>query len=480
MSRSATWMLWALFLCGALFALSRAEEPLPAPALLGGEQMPIDLPTALRLVDASNPTVAVARARVAEARARQRQADFLWLPNIGPSAIYQRHDGQIQDVAGNVFTTSKQSLLAGGGVIARVETSDALFLPLIARRQTQAEAAAARATINNIELEVASSYLDLLSVHAAIAINADTLARAQEMLRRAEAADQAGLNKTAADVPRARTEVNLRRQEGMDLKGRAAVASARLTQLLLLDPSLDLVPADPNVVPVTLVPEGPLPEMIATASAYRPEMAAFRSLAAAAQERLRQAQFAPFMPRLEAAYVGGTFGGGRNDQFSNFGPRGDAAAAATWEFRNFGLGNIAIARERGAQLSAANSRISEIQAQVSAEVVSNAKQAHYRLETLTAAQDAVRQAIEMYRRLEASSFGMTGPRAQYDALEPLLAIQALNQARLQYLNEIIEYNRAQFRLYTALGQPPLCALPGTVVPVDVPANPSTPQLPQHQ
>src|SRR5207302_1634828 len=97
---------------------------------------------------------------------------------------------------------------------------------------THPPVAAARATTNNIQLEVASSYLDLLAATAARAINADTLARAVEMLRLADAADRAGLNKTAADVPRARTEVALRRQEAIDLQGRVAVVSARLAQLL--------------------------------------------------------------------------------------------------------------------------------------------------------------------------------------------------------------------------------------------------------
>jgi outer membrane protein TolC len=293
------------------------------------------------------------------------------------------------------------------------------------------------------------------------------------MLRRAEAADRAGLNKTPADVPRAQTEVSLRRQEAIDIQGRAAVVSARLAQLLLLDPAVDLAPADPAAVPVTLVPDMPLPDLVAMAAAYRPELAANRALAAAAGERLRQAQLAPFIPRLELSYSGGTFGGGRNSDLSNFKGRGDGTAAATWEFRNLGLGNIALARERGAQVNAASAHVIEVQAQVSAEVAADAKVSAFRLRTLGVAQDAVRQAIEMYRRLEASSFGMTGPKAQYDALEPLLAIQALNQARLQYLTEVIEYNRAQFRLYTALGQPPLCALPGAAVPVDVPANPDT-------
>jgi outer membrane protein TolC len=468
-------MLLAATLSGAV---ALGDEPLPAPRPVPAtipnptDRLPIDLPTALRLVDSANPTVAVARARVAEAYARQRQADLYWLPNITSGATYQRHDGQIQDTSGIVFTTSRQSLFAGAGAIARVETADALFVPLIARRLTAAEAASARATVLNVQLDVASAYLDLLSVTAAQAINADTLARALEMARLAEAADKAGLSKTAADVPRAQTEVSLRRQEAIDLQGRAAVASARLAQLLLLDPGVDLAPADPAVVPIVLVPDRPLSELIATAGAYRPELAAIRSLSAAAQTRLRQAQVGPFIPRLEVSYVGGTFGGGRNDDLTNFGGRGDGTASATWEFKNLGLGNLAIAREREAQLTGANARIVEVQAQVSAEVVAAAKVARYRLLTMDTSQQAVRQAIEMFRRLEASSFGMAGNRGLYDALEPLLAIQALNQARSQYLAEVIEFNRAQFRLYTAMGQPPLCALPGTPVAVQVPANPA--------
>src|SRR5262249_24006196 len=152
-----------------------------------------------------------------------------------------------------------------------------------------------------------------------------------------QAADRAGLSKTAADVPRAQTEVNLRRQEAIDLQSRVAVVSARLAQLLLLDPAVDLVPVDPALVPVTLVPDRPLQAVIATAAAYRRERAANQALAAAAQGRLRQAQVGPFIPRLEVSYVGGTFGGGHNSDFDNFGPRGDATASATWEFRNLGL-----------------------------------------------------------------------------------------------------------------------------------------------
>src|SRR5947209_9192976 len=42
----------------------------------------IDLPTALRVANAGNPTIGVARARLQEAYARLRQAQVMWLPNL--------------------------------------------------------------------------------------------------------------------------------------------------------------------------------------------------------------------------------------------------------------------------------------------------------------------------------------------------------------------------------------------------------------
>jgi hypothetical protein len=66
----------------------------------------------------------------------------------------------------------------------------------------------------------------------------------------------------------------------------------------------------------------------------------------------------------------------------------------------------------------------------------------------------------MFRILSETSFGMVGPRGQFDALEPLTAVQALNQSSLSYLGAVVEYNRAQVRLLTAVGQPADVGLAG--------------------
>src|SRR5207302_8987381 len=116
----------------------------------------------------------------------------------------------------------------------------------------------------------------------------------------------------------------------------------------------------------------------------------------------------------------------------------------------------------------------EVQAQVSAEVVAAANILLSRQRALDHAQKGVREAEEMWRRLMKWTFEVGfGTAKGYEAVELLLAEQALNQARQEYLTEVIDYNQAQFRLYSALGQPPLSALTQAVsVPVNVPVIPS--------
>jgi outer membrane protein TolC len=438
------------------------------------QALSIDLPTALQLANASNPTIALARERVREAQAALLAAQVLWLPNLQTGPAYQRHDGQIQNSRGMVFTTSKSNFFEGGGAAMSFQTSEALFGPLIARRLTEAQAAQAQAVTHNIQLDVALSYLDLVQGYAALAVNADTLGRAEYILDEAEKANKAGFSRTGGDVTRARGEVQLRREQQIALETQAATASARLAQLLLLDPTVDLRPADPAAVPITLVPlHAAIDELVATGLLNRPELAESRALVAAAVARWRQARLGPLLPRLEVSYFAGVFGGGINDDVSNFDGRGDGTAQAIWEFRNLGLGNVAEARLRRSQVNQASYHVLEIQAQVAADVTAAVKLARTRERTLQSAQEAVRQALETWRRLRIAAFGMLTRDKLVNTLEPVIAEQALDTARVHYLTEVIEYNKAQFRLYQALGQPPLEALPQAVAapPVTVPTAP---------
>jgi outer membrane protein TolC len=218
------------------------------------------------------------------------------------------------------------------------------------------------------------------------------------------------------------------------------------------------VPANSGVSPIDLFPaDHPLSQLVEQAVANRPELAAAMAQIEAADIRTRQARYAPLIPRVQINDLGGGFGGGRNGAHTNPDGRNDLDAQLFWELRGLGLGNLADVRLREAERDRSVLNAVAARAQVASDVAEALRVTAARRASLPEARRATEQAQEMYRILSATSFGMIGPRREFDALEPLLAVQALNQSRLTYLGAVVEYNRSQFRLLTAIGQPPLGA-----------------------
>jgi outer membrane protein TolC len=434
---------------------------------------PIDLPTALRLAGAENPTVNAARARYREAVAQYDRTRVMWIPNLtfGPAFFY--HEGIDQNRRGDIFSVARGNFTLGGGPTLRVDVADAIFMPLVARRGVQSADSRSQAIGNDVQLQVAITYLDLLEVHALLAINADTLMRTEQVLDAAKIGAKAGTNKTAADLNRAETELRIRQQERAVLRGRAAAVSARLNQLLMLDAAVELTPVETAVVPTVMVPgDLTIRQLIETAVRARPEMHAASAELEAGETLVRHARTAPLLPRVQVDFIGGGLSGGVNDQFGPMRGQYNAFVGAAWELDSFGLGNAAEVRARRAGYDTAQFRLQEVQARVSAEVAEAARTSGARFGALGDAQEAVRQASEMYRIFKNTQFGLVGPKAQFDALELLTAVQALNQARIAYLQQVVEFNRSQLRLFHAIGQPAVSGIDSAAPqPLNVPVVP---------
>src|SRR5205823_8787303 len=110
---------------------------------------------------------------------------------------------------------------------------------------------------------------------------------------------------------RAATELEQRSADVVSAESDLLSASARLCELLGLDPALRLYPADEAVAPSSLVPEPiPLPELLAIALVQRPELGERQAAIRAALLQLRNAKLLPFSPQVLIGYSAGTFGGG--------------------------------------------------------------------------------------------------------------------------------------------------------------------------
>lgn len=421
-----------------------------APALQP-QTFPIDLPTALRLADAQNPQIQFARERIRAAEAELERAQVLWLPNLSAGSQWTRHDGQIQDTRGIVFTVSRSALFVGGGAVARVDLAEAYFEPLAARQLVAATTSSEQAATNATLLVVAFAYWETIRARAATVISKETLENARQLDELAQSYAKAGKLKPA-DAERVHVEHRARMQEWEAAAEAVSVSDVRLAQLLRLEPFVVLEPVEKLALPITLVlPEASPRELAAMALGTRPELAESQALVRLAQERLRQATYAPLLPSVLLGYSAGGFGGGRNGFFGDFDGRSDADIAVVWELKNLGFGERALQRQRESELRQTQIReVGEMD-----RVVTEVAEALARLKSRSAQLGLARAAVEAAARSYEQNFRLfrEGGIELIRPIEVLQSIQTLAKQRGDYLNTVIEYNRAQFQLYWALGYP---------------------------
>ncbi|MGE0759590.1 MAG: TolC family protein [Pirellulaceae bacterium] len=466
------------------FGPSATEEPLQPPVvtedvhvpaavapgadastahLLGvTDPVPIDLGTALLVTAGQNPQVQFALQRIQESYAQLRLAQVLWVPSIRAGVNYNKHDGVIQNVEGDMLSTSRSSVYAGlggravgagspamPGLVIDVPVRDVLFQPRIAEQAWGASQHASTATHNDALLRTAVGYMDLLESLQVLAIAQETLENTEQLnaLTTSFAETGQGLQ---ADADRARTELSLRAIEVRRAAENARVASVRLARVLgQQDLSQTLLPQEPSLTPFELVETGtPVGELVAVGLSNRPELAENRYLVGAAIERLRRECYAPLLPSVLLGLSYGGNGGSPTSRIDDFGDRVDFDAAAVWELRNLGWG------ERSAR-GVAQSRLEQArwqQVQVMDQVASEIAEAHAQVDSRQAqielAQAGIRAAEDSFRHnTDRIRDGQGLP------IETLQSIQALDQARRQYVRAVADYNRAQFQLHRALGWP---------------------------
>ncbi len=174
--------------------------------------MPIDFNTALRLADQNNPTIALVRERIQEAVAKQQEAESRWLPDLDAGPIYTLHDGPIQQAIGNIITTHRSALFAGAGPSLVLNPGSAYYSTLAARQVTSAFQANASGVTNDVLLQVAIAYVDVVQAQYELEINAQTLAHAKLLVDLTSSFERSGKG-VAADTARARVEASTRERE---------------------------------------------------------------------------------------------------------------------------------------------------------------------------------------------------------------------------------------------------------------------------
>jgi outer membrane protein TolC len=413
--------------------------------------------------------VAAAGERVRAAAAALEGAEVLWLPTITLGGDYNRHDGRIQDSTGNVTDNSHSSgmlgLGTGIGPAAILDVGQAIFAPLYARQQVRARQADLQAASNDTLVTVSDAYFNVQQARGELAGAAETTRRTEDLLARTRKLAPAIV--PDLEVFRAEAEMARRQEAELLARERWQVASADLVRVLRLDPSAQVEPVEPPQLRVDLIDlNKSLDELIPIGLTYRPELASRQAQVQATLVLLKQEKLRPLIPsvllRGYSTPVTGTlgmgyFGGGENGSFGNGGLRSDWDLQVLWQLNNLGFGNHALVRQREAENRQAVIDVFRTQDRVAAEVAqayAQARQAARRVEVAgKAVQSAVLSADKNLTALSQSKAVGNQLVTLVRPQEAVAAVQALAQAYADYYGAVADANRAQFRLYRALGQP---------------------------
>lgn len=461
------------------------------PSILPAESRPVDLNTALRLAGAENPELNLARQRVVEAAALRQYAAAQILPSINAGANYDTHTGTLQQSNGNIISVNRSSIYVGAGanavgagsvnipgIVLSGNIGQGIFAYLTSRQVVAQREFASVAVRNQVFLRVTLAYSELIRAEGrrAIAIQARDEAREVARLTAEYAATGEGRK---ADADRAATE--LARREGNILTAEAEIltASAELCRATNLDPSIRLHPTDAFVVPMPIVPDPqPLCELIALALLRRPELGERRAVIREALLSLQGSKVLPFSPTILVGFSAGGFGGGSNlvrPVFGSVTGRTDFDAVAYWTIQNLGVGNIALIRLADARLKATRFQEIEVLNRVRAEVAAAYARTHARFARIATTEAATRASESGFRE-DYDLIRQRGVRSVLP-IELLNNFRLLNDSRREYIDAIVDYNRAQFELYVAMGQPPADSLARPVptegvAPSGIPATPN--------
>ncbi len=141
-----------------------------------------------------------------------------------------------------------------------------------------------------------------------------------------------------------------------------------------------------------------------------------------------------------------------------------------WTAQNAGVGNWAQIRIRRNEMRVTELELLRDLNRVRSEVAIAYAGTHARYAQIGIAERGVESSMKSYKEDYGRIFGNLGL-----PIELLNSFDLLAAARYQYLDSVVDYDKAQFALYVALGQPPAYSLarevPADLVPVPAPAPP---------
>jgi len=418
----------------------------------------------MRLADARPLVIQAAVASEMTAAGRLQQAQVLWVPDLILGSDYQRHDGGQERTTGDVSINDRNQFLTGGGLKAIFALTDAIYTPLAAQQLYRARNYDIQAAKNDALLSMTDAYFLVQQARGVLAGSEDSVAKGKELVKTVQSLAQ-GLA-APIEIQRAETTLAELEQQATTAREDWRVNSANLTRVLRLNPAAVVVPLEAPHLQVTVVPpEETVDQLIPEGLLGRPELASQQSVVKATIDRLKQERMRPLIPSLVvqgSANPSDTLGAGFYEaNLTGHDPvstgRSDWDFQVIWQLQNLGAGNAGLVHERQGEQRQAMVELFRLQDQVAAEIA-----------------QAQAQVVAAATRIKQAEYGLAAAEVSFEGnlkglsetiqvgnqlqlvirpQEVTAALLQLRQAYSDYYSSVNDYNRAEFRLYHALGYP---------------------------
>ncbi len=399
----------------------------------------IDLATALEFAGANNLTIQEYKAMQTLATADHTKAKEWWLPDLYAGTSIHQLSGTAMNSDGHFFTdVDRQSFWAGLGLNATWNFGDGIYKADAANLNAQAMVYYTQAEQNRALLEVINAYYDFLAAQLYHKAYAQLAEETKILTDQLAVQVEAGLI-FESDLYLSQSNFNHLRVEMLNAKIKSATATAKLAEQLNLDPTVELVGVDSILAPLNLnIAVVPLD----TTYKIRPDLMGMELSLASLSSEKRTATTGLLIPELRVGAYASYFG----DVFSPVDPTTSVNASLLWRIP---LGRVTYAgslKQYDAKIAIQEVQIAQTKTMINAEVrrtkakISLTKdQAEIALEGSQLAELALSQCLQR------QELGTTRP------FEILQAQEIYIRSKLDYLNAVSSFNKAQYAYFVASG-----------------------------
>ncbi len=399
---------------------------------------PMNIEKVMSLAKANNLTIKNYQHQLQLSSAKVAQAKEWWLPDLYAGFSTHALNGAAMNADGHIFTdVRRDNLWAGLGLAAEIDLSEGMYKPKSTRQQEEAVKYQVIAGSRNVVLEALHTYFDLQAEQITYFFMLELENQSDSLLSQLEVKYEAGML-LQSEVLMTRANRNHLKIKRLKAEQRWKQLSAELLNTLDIEQQNTVVNADTTLFAISLDQL----ELKPFHAEDRPEFLSLTAELNSIELMQKSASSSYLWPKIRLGFDDGAFGAYSTGGYNTY----QLNASILW---NLPLGRMTYKgdlKEMDAKLMIQKNRIQQFENQYEMEVIQALSDLELAKEQMDMAEEVVADLTMAYdQRLSRQNLGTA------KAYEVFQIQQYLIEAKIEYVQAVNGYNKAQYSLLVAQG-----------------------------